>query len=663
MKKLWILLCVCVVLLLAACTPQLPQETSPQPQEYTVSAQQINSAVAALRNEDPHIATGELLKDGTVRVTSHSAGTATVRLVTPYGESFPLTVQCDEKLQITVTGGYVPPKAQVTVTDFGAVPDDGMDDTVAIQKAMDSLKEGGAVYFPKGVYTVGRLILRENVALRLEGVVPDPTLGYEVSGAFTMIQSRDFAVLQTKGKTDMFMNHEFRGNGRDGCSGFSISGGVLDMKGSRRCLVLSCAENVVLENTVFLDGPNDHVIQLGGCKNVTIRGCIFAGYHYKNNNSGAEAIQIEQTHPGAMGAASNSPSVFAEGEQYFCENIQILDCWFGASESYDSPTYAIGHHGQGHRSSVTGLVIRGCVFDNCRCSAIRYPAFSDVQILDNTFLNDRDNCVSPQDKPAQIELYLCRNNVYLMTENAEGEQVKAWFAKKDNCVGSINTVIQGNRFQIGSNYTAVKAAAHGIGYDVSYETGDWMLSRYDQTPVFYTGPVAARNVIEMLTVRDNCVEVYPGCESDGYFYHFTYVRGLAIENNRVEGAVYENSSSKMDGVVYPNCRIIGCTTQKSCQETLMVQVPKKELPGDCLLVVGEETYALASGGIGTVAVTVQAKGGRVDYTIDDDGVLVITVTPDEGVSVQGVTMPSYAEKDADGVYLLPYSGTVDILCQ
>lgn len=269
----------------------------------------------------------------------------------------------------------------------------------------------------------------------------------------------------------------------------------------------------------------------------------------------------------------------------------------------------------------------------------------------------------PQDKPAQIELYLCRNDVYLMTENAEGEQVKAWFAKKDNCVGSINTVIQGNRFQIGSNYTAVKAAAHGIGYDVSYETGDWMLSRYDQTPVFYTGPVAARNVIEMLTVRDNCVEVYSGCESDGYFYNFTYVRGLAIENNRVEGAVYENSSSKMDGVVYPNCRIIGCTTQKSCQETLMVQVPKKELPGDCLLVVGEETYALASGGIGTVAVTVQAKGGRVDYTIGDDGMLVVTVTPDEGVSVQSVTMPSYAEKDADGVYLLPYSGTVDILCQ
>ena len=62
---------------------------------------------------------------------------------------------------ITVTGGYVPPKAQVTVTDFGAVPDDGTDDTVAIQKAMDSLKEGGAVYFLKGVYTVGRLILRD----------------------------------------------------------------------------------------------------------------------------------------------------------------------------------------------------------------------------------------------------------------------------------------------------------------------------------------------------------------------------------------------------------------------------------------------------------------------------------------------------------------------
>ena len=53
----------------------------------------------------------------------------------------------------------------------------------------------------------------------------------------------------------------------------------------------------------------------------------------------------------------------------------------------------------------------------------------------------------------------------------------------------------------------------------------------------------------------------------------------------------------------------------------------------------------------------------MDYTIGDDGVLVVTVTPDEGVSVQSVTLPSSAKKDADGVYLLPYSGTVDILCQ
>ena len=522
MKKFLVITLLLGIVCLMGCT-QLPSILNrPEPQQYTIPTEQINVQVVAARSEAPQIAEVELLPDGTVRVTSRSEGTAELRLVTQYGESFPMTVECDAELNILVTGGYVPPKVSVTVADFGAIPDDGKDDTVAIQSAMDALTGGGTVYVPKGVYTVGRLILRENVALRLEGVVQDPTLGYEVSGAYTMIESGDYAVLQTKGNTDMFMNHEFRDYGRTGCDGFSISGGVLDMKGKRRCLVLSCAENVVLENIVFLDGPNDHVIQLGGCKNVTIRDCIFAGYHYKSNNTGAEAIQIEQTHPGAMGAASSSPSVFEEGENYFCENVQIIGCWFGPSESYDSPTYAIGHHGQGYDSGVTGLVIRDCVFDNCRCSAITYPAFSNVQILGNTFINDRDNCVSDKQTLSQINLYLNYNDI--SAPDASGKGIKALYAKKDGCIGSIGTVIQGNTFILGEacgKYSAVSAVSHASVYDVMYDFGTWIVPEFGKAPEFYTGMMAVQNVISYMTVRDNCVQVHPNSTSDGYFYTFT----------------------------------------------------------------------------------------------------------------------------------------------
>lgn len=658
MKKLLILMILAALALLAACTPQLP----PQPQEYTVSPEQVNTAVVSVRSEAPEVAAAELLEDGSVRVTSCSEGTAQLRLVTPYGESFTMGVECDAQLNISVTGGYVPPKAQVTATDFGAIPDDGKDDTAAIQAAMDSLTEGGAVYIPKGVYSVGRLILRENVALRLEGVVQEPALGYEASGAYAMIQSGDYAVLQTKGKTDMFLNHENRDYGSNGCDGFRISGGVLDMQGSRRCLVLSCAEDVVLENIVFLDGPNNHVIQLGGCKNVTVRDCIFAGYNYKTNNTGAEAIQIEQTHPGAMGGVSNTPSVFDEGEHYFCENVQIVGCWFGPSESYDSPTYAIGHHGQGYRSSVTGLVIRDCVFDNCRCSAISYPAFSDVTIRGNTFINDRDNCVSKNEKLSQINLFLYNNDI--SAPNTSGDGVKALYAKKDACVGSINTVIEDNTFILGAEcgkYSAVSAVAHGNNYDVLYDYGTWLVSEFGQAPVYYTGLMPVRNVISNLTVRNNCVQVHPDCETDGYFYHFTYIKGLALEGNRVEGKVYEDCSSKMEDIPYANCRIIGCTSLQTRQEKITLQVPRKNLSGSCVLVIGDKRVPLAAADTPTVAVTVRAQGGVISYEINAEGVLEIRVTPRDGKVFKGIELPSSAKEDPDGTCLLAYSSEILVI--
>ncbi|MGL4576260.1 MAG: glycosyl hydrolase family 28-related protein [Burkholderiaceae bacterium] len=45
----------------------------------------------------------------------------------------------------------VPPAQARKVTDFGAKPDDGVDDTDAIQRAVDALKPGEWLVFPKGV--------------------------------------------------------------------------------------------------------------------------------------------------------------------------------------------------------------------------------------------------------------------------------------------------------------------------------------------------------------------------------------------------------------------------------------------------------------------------------------------------------------------------------
>ena len=49
-------------------------------------------------------------------------------------------------------------KSSVVVTQFGAVPNDGTDDTAAIQTAIETIaqKGGGSVMFPPGTYNISR---------------------------------------------------------------------------------------------------------------------------------------------------------------------------------------------------------------------------------------------------------------------------------------------------------------------------------------------------------------------------------------------------------------------------------------------------------------------------------------------------------------------------
>lgn len=54
------------------------------------------------------------------------------------------------------------------IVDFGAVGDGITNNTAAIQRAIDSCSaNGGRVYFPKGVFTTGTLILKSNITLYL----------------------------------------------------------------------------------------------------------------------------------------------------------------------------------------------------------------------------------------------------------------------------------------------------------------------------------------------------------------------------------------------------------------------------------------------------------------------------------------------------------------
>lgn len=74
-------------------------------------------------------------------------------------------------LLVAVARGAFGQSTLVNVRDFGAIPNDTIEDTAAIRAAVAAANHGGTVHFPKGTYLVSELTLQDvqNVTLQGEG--------------------------------------------------------------------------------------------------------------------------------------------------------------------------------------------------------------------------------------------------------------------------------------------------------------------------------------------------------------------------------------------------------------------------------------------------------------------------------------------------------------
>lgn len=651
-----------VMFTLASCRDNIdvPEDSSAVPETTADLSKLIGTTVnitsAALGTSphsavscDPEVVEAHVM-DGEVVLTATGAGSADVTVKNTYGEDFTVKVECDPEAGITYSGMYIRPENSVNIKELGLPSSTG--DSYVIQKAIDSLPNGGTVYIPRGVYLVSLIQLREGVDLRLEGVLNDYTKDYAASGAQNAVNRGSLAILRTDGGGDMFINHAEHDYGRNGCSNFEISGGMLDMQGKNRCFIWCCADNVLLKNVILKDCPNNHAIQITGSTNVTITECMFVGYNYGSNNTTSELIQIEQTHPGAIGGGSNPMSKFDAGEYYTSANVEVSYCYFGKSDKYDAPTYAIGHHGQAHDSAVTGCRIIGNVFDNCRCSAIRYPAFSGVEISGNRFISNRDNNVSPETMPAMISLILKNSDVKIDTKTAGGASVTAYYAQKFACRGSVGTVIENNEFEFGAASAmryAVSAVSNNYGFDAIYDSGHIYTDWYTESASYYRGYLITQNRIEDLTVRGNRIKAATGFGGNGTYFAFNYIMGLLCEDNTVEGRA-SAAGTTVDGVYIPNARAVACTHINNYKRKYTVTV-SRTCPANVVL-EGTGGMTLKYTGISDGTLKLAADGGILEMTVNDSGDLVLTPIPDDGKTFAGyeVTSGQLTEKSGKCEY-------------
>lgn len=272
----------------------------------------------------------------------------------------------------------------IKVTDNSKVFADGIhDDTKALQECIDSIKEGGTVYFPDGTYLVSAaLIFYSNQHIKLS----------------------DEAVILRSDKSEVVTRYllasysEPGWNGYEGTHDVVISGGIFDgnkdlTEKSTLVNTVHC-KNIRIENCRFRHCSQWHFIEINSTENAVVENCVFDGHSYTSVNEGLlnELVQLDLAHDGSYGPVYNCDGMLIDfsKDDTVCRNIEIKNCIFKCA---GFP--AIGHHGDcAHRN----IKISGNVFDGAsgregksRGYIIFRPQVYEVEISDNFFSAPESN--------------------------------------------------------------------------------------------------------------------------------------------------------------------------------------------------------------------------------------------------------------------------------
>lgn len=267
----------------------------------------------------------------------------------------------------------------IKVTDNKRVFADGIhDDTKALQECIDSVKDGGTVYFPDGTYLVSAaLIFYSNQIFRLS----------------------DNAVILRSGKSNPVTRYLLASYSEPGWGGYEgthnvmILGGIFDGNAE-------ITEKSTLVNTVHCRGiqiigcrfrncSTWHMIELNSTEKAVVANCVFDGPTYTSIPESLlnEQIQLDLAHEGSYGPVYNCDGRLID----FCKDDTVCRSIIISNNLFKCAGFpAIGHHGDcGHNF----IFILNNVFDGpsglngkSRGHIIFRPKVFDVEIKENVFV-------------------------------------------------------------------------------------------------------------------------------------------------------------------------------------------------------------------------------------------------------------------------------------
>lgn len=652
MKKINILLILMLIcaLALSACSKDEPEVTTeaPSSSDAATEAPALNTEpLETVTVENPdwgYKAYSVSVSDETIvsAVLDFDSGNVTLTSYNP-GEAEVYVHDCfDHKAIIKVSvaeGGAITHEASpcveeyIDARDFGVIAGKsttGLPDlTSQMQRAIDHAYKqgGGTVYLYPGFYNIKLISMREGVTLRMYSGYTDAREGYTADLAEKVKKGEVTVLILTR-----ILSTDFNDYGRNSAKNFTISGGVIDnCRSTQSTLLFGLSENITIENAIFKDIKNNHVIQVTGCKNVTIRNCIFAGFEWGDTFT-RETIQIEQSHPGShSGNHAGAPQRFDYGEMYGCDNVVIDSCYFGPSDELPGAHIAIGHHGTAHEPVCDGFKITNNVFDSPTYAAIRFASIVDVEITGNTFIAaEGSNKFCDETDPAFIILY--PNSSTITYDNiVNGKKITKAVASEQ--AGTHNVNISNNSFTVakGSDKRIITVTGTSFYPGVIYKTSILRQDTYDSKPYVFVGYLKSTNYIGNINFSDNSVKYEGQPTLTDAAFKFTAVYGLKFENNKIEldGFTFKRSTDGVNGLYTSGC-VNGEKAEtyriESKAAKQYVSIPNPDGSRAELTFKSAETHYL-----------IATEGGRIELSGDNNGNVIVDVIPNEGYTFVGWT--------------------------
>lgn len=263
------------------------------------------------------------------------------------------------------------------VKNFGAVSGEP-DSTAKIQAALNAAKTGGGiVVIPKGTWNItDALRIYSNTQLNLD---PNAVIK-KMFPAKAMLYNGDWQASYPK----------YNGHGN-----IVISGGTWDARGThfttKACNIFSIAhsKNLTIKDSVFLDVPGYHAIEINSSKDVKISNCKFMGFVDTGKRGFSEALQLD----GAF--RSSVFGQFGAYDKTVCKNVVVENCYFGNSKTKGSVAWPAGvgsHSADNEGKKVlsvvhhTGTQIKNSTFEGMTEWAVRTDSVhNDCTIDGNSF--------------------------------------------------------------------------------------------------------------------------------------------------------------------------------------------------------------------------------------------------------------------------------------